>query len=105
MPSLGFGEILVIALIALIVFGPKRLPEIGRTVGKGLREFRRATTDLRSEIERDIDPDTDPPTVPSAWERARAGRRGAEVAVEGSTETEPDEPGPGEPEQGAPKDE
>ena len=42
---------LVVLLIALIVFGPKRLPEVGRTVGKGLREFRRATDEIRGEIQ------------------------------------------------------
>lgn len=98
MPSLGFGEILVIALIALIVFGPKRLPEIGRTVGKSLREFRRATSDLRSEIEKDIDPDTEPPAAQTAWEKARLGGRTGDTVAKGSTE-----PGPGDPEQGDPK--
>ena len=55
MPSLGFGEILVILLVALIVFGPRRLPEMGRTMGRSLREFRRAAADLRSELELDVD--------------------------------------------------
>ncbi len=63
MPSLGFGEILVLVLIALIVFGPRRLPEIGRTVGKSLREFRRAASDLRAELEEDLDEPR--PTFPS----------------------------------------
>ena len=100
MPSLGFGEILVIALIALIVFGPKRLPEIGRTVGKSLREFKRATSDLRSEIERDIDPEGEPPSAPSAWERARSGGRAKQTDGGGAAE-----PGAEEPEPGASKDE
>jgi sec-independent protein translocase protein TatA len=55
MPSIGFGEIIILVLIGLIVFGPKRLPEIGRTVGKSMREFRRAAADLRAEIEEDVD--------------------------------------------------
>jgi sec-independent protein translocase protein TatA len=45
--SLGLPEILFIFVIALLVFGPRRLPEIGRTLGKALGEFRRATTDLK----------------------------------------------------------
>jgi sec-independent protein translocase protein TatA len=61
MPSLGLGEILIILVIALVVFGPKRLPEMGRSIGKGLREFRRATSDLRSEIEDDMDLEDEPP--------------------------------------------
>lgn len=49
--SLGFPEILFILVLGLLVFGPKRLPEVGRTLGKGLREFRRATTDLKRSVE------------------------------------------------------
>ena len=45
--SLGIPEVLFIFVIALLVFGPRRLPEIGRTLGKALGEFRRATTDLK----------------------------------------------------------
>ena len=51
MPSIGFGEIVLIMLLALIIFGPKRLPEMGRTVGRGLKEFRKAASDLRQELE------------------------------------------------------
>ena len=40
MPNLGAPELIVILVIALIVLGPKRLPEVGRSVGKGMREFR-----------------------------------------------------------------
>jgi sec-independent protein translocase protein TatA len=40
MPNIGPLEIVVILIIALVVFGPKRLPELGRSMGKGLREFR-----------------------------------------------------------------
>ena len=51
MGPLGFQEILVIFIIALIVFGPKKLPELGKSLGKGLREFKRATEDLKSNWE------------------------------------------------------
>lgn len=40
--GIGFSEMLVLAVIALLVFGPKRLPEIGSAVGKGMREFKDA---------------------------------------------------------------
>jgi sec-independent protein translocase protein TatA len=40
MPNIGFPEIVVLLVIALIVFGPKRLPELGKSLGKGIREFR-----------------------------------------------------------------
>jgi len=52
--SIGGTELLIIVIIALVVFGPKRLPELGRTVGKGLREFRRASNDLKRSLEEEI---------------------------------------------------
>ena len=52
--SIGGTELLIIVIIALVVFGPKRLPELGRTVGKGLREFRRASNDLKRSLEDEI---------------------------------------------------
>jgi sec-independent protein translocase protein TatA len=65
--NIGPAEMIVILLIALVVFGPKRLPEIGRTVGKSLREFRRATQDLRDEFEGTLDADeAAPPDAPAA---------------------------------------
>jgi sec-independent protein translocase protein TatA len=60
LPSIGFPEILVILAIALIVFGPKRLPEMGRTIGRTLREFRRTASEVRAEIEQDLDDDEPP---------------------------------------------
>jgi Tat protein translocase TatB subunit len=54
MGPLGFPELLLIFIVALIVFGPRRLPEIGRTLGKALNEFRRATDELKNSIEREV---------------------------------------------------
>lgn len=51
MPSIGPLEILVLSVIALIVFGPHRLPEIARTVGKTLAELKRMATDVRADFE------------------------------------------------------
>lgn len=52
--SIGGTELLVIAVIVLLVFGPKRLPEFGRTIGKGLAEFKRASNDLKRSLEEEI---------------------------------------------------
>lgn len=60
--SLGFPEILFILVVALLVFGPKRLPEIGRTIGKALGEFRQATGDLKRSLDREITMDS--PSTP-----------------------------------------
>jgi sec-independent protein translocase protein TatA len=48
----GFWEIVIILLVALVLFGPSRLPEMGRALGKAIREFRRATADLGEELEK-----------------------------------------------------
>jgi TatA/E family protein of Tat protein translocase len=52
--GLGMQELLLIMIVALIVFGPRKLPEIGRTLGKALGEFRKATDDLKNTIEREV---------------------------------------------------
>src|SRR5262245_15596465 len=51
MGQLGFSEMLVIFIVALLVFGPKKLPELGKSLGKGIREFRKATDELKSSWE------------------------------------------------------
>jgi Tat protein translocase TatB subunit len=53
--NLGFSEMLVITLVVLIVFGPKRLPEVARGIGKALAQFRRAASDLRASVEREVE--------------------------------------------------
>jgi TatA/E family protein of Tat protein translocase len=54
MGSLGFSEIAFIVVIALLLFGPKKLPEIGRTLGRGMAEFRRATDELKRTINTEL---------------------------------------------------
>ena len=59
--QIGMQELMVILVIAVIIFGPKRLPEFARGISKGLNEFRRAAQDIRNEITLDepIDPNQD----------------------------------------------
>ena len=54
MGTLGIQEMIVIFVLALVLFGPKKLPELGRTIGKALTEFRRASTDLKASFEREM---------------------------------------------------
>jgi TatA/E family protein of Tat protein translocase len=54
MGSLGMQEIVVIFIIALIVFGPRKLPEIGKTIGKGLAEFKKASNELKQTWEEEV---------------------------------------------------
>ena len=51
--SLGFPELLFILVLALLIFGPRKLPEIGKTLGRSLGEFKRATNDLKRSIEQE----------------------------------------------------
>jgi sec-independent protein translocase protein TatA len=53
--SIGMPELILIFVIALIVFGPKKLPEIGKSLGKGLAEFKRASDDLKQNIQKEVD--------------------------------------------------
>jgi sec-independent protein translocase protein TatA len=52
--SLGMPELIVIFVIALIVFGPRKLPELGRSLGRGIAEFKKATNELHSTLEQEI---------------------------------------------------
>ena len=60
MPQIGPLEILVVSVIALIVFGPQRLPEIARSVGKALNEFKRQASDIRAEFESGLEVEDEP---------------------------------------------
>jgi TatA/E family protein of Tat protein translocase len=63
--DIGLQEMLVIGVLALLVFGPSKLPELGRMVGRAMREFRRASDEFRSTVETNLhinDPDPLPPT-------------------------------------------
>lgn len=54
MGNIGLPEMIFIFVIALLVFGPKKLPELGRSLGKGIAEFRRASAELRNSLEHEI---------------------------------------------------
>jgi TatA/E family protein of Tat protein translocase len=63
--GIGFQELLVILAIALLVFGPKRLPELARSLGRGLAEFRRASNDLRDQFRAEEEPPARKPAAPA----------------------------------------
>ena len=48
--NLGFSEILIIVIVALVIFGPNKLPEMGRSVGQAIREFKKATQSITNEV-------------------------------------------------------
>jgi sec-independent protein translocase protein TatA len=53
--SIGMPELVLIFIVALIVFGPKKLPEIGKSLGKGLAEFKKASDDFKQSIQKEVD--------------------------------------------------
>jgi sec-independent protein translocase protein TatA len=59
--GLGVPELIFILVLALLIFGPKRLPEIGRTLGRGMSEFRKASNDLKRTINVELALDEQPP--------------------------------------------
>ena len=67
MGGIGGMEIFIILVIALVIFGPKKLPEMGRSLGKAIREFKSAGSDLQDELTKaanDIEKETDPNIKP-----------------------------------------
>jgi TatA/E family protein of Tat protein translocase len=80
MLDIGIQELLVIMVLALLVFGPEKLPELGRRLGRAMREFRRASDEFRSTVEQNLqihmDQDISPPS-PSPLEPAASAAPGA----------------------------
>jgi sec-independent protein translocase protein TatA len=86
MGSLGLPEIAFIFVLALLIFGPKKLPEMGRTLGRGVAEFRKATNELKRTIntEMALDEQPVPPVLrPRRLEEAGEARREAVTAEPG----------------------
>lgn len=54
MGPIGMPELIVIMVIALIIFGPRKLPELGKSLGRSLNEFKKASTDLQNTLEQEI---------------------------------------------------
>jgi len=64
--GLGFGEVVIVLVLALVLLGPKRLPDVAKQLGKAMREFRRATDDLKGQFETELyreEPKAPPPAL------------------------------------------
>jgi len=70
MPNIGTGEIILLLLLALLLFGAKRLPEIGRSLGSGMREFKDSVTGKSTDTHNELPAATpDPNPAPTPQER------------------------------------
>lgn len=54
LPSIGVPELILIMVVALIIFGPGKLPEVGKAIGKSLNEFKKASNNIKNEIDESI---------------------------------------------------
>jgi sec-independent protein translocase protein TatA len=79
MPNIGPAELLVILLVALVVFGPRKLPELGKSLGAGLREFRKSTQSLKDGLDGTLN--DAPPAAPTQTIHAQAAVPVAAAAV------------------------
>ena len=66
MGPIGWPELIILLVVVLIVFGPGKLPDIGNAIGKGVREFRKASNDLEESIRGDTKKPTGSPPAPRA---------------------------------------
>ncbi len=88
--GLGAPELIVIFVIALIVFGPKKLPELGKSLGKGLAEFKRASNELQKTLEEEVRLDdqkqrTSPPAPPQIGASPEAIHSSAKEAIDAAS--------------------
>ena|SRR5258705_7380930 len=79
--SIGMPELIIIFVIALIIFGPRKLPELGRSLGKSLAEFKKASNELKSTLEEEIRLEE----TRSTFEASKAATEAAKAAAATTT--------------------
>ncbi len=87
MPNIGAPELIIILVIALLILGPGKLPEVGASIGKSIREFRKASSDVTDSMKVDTSP------LPPPEPREDVPTPAATVAPTAATPTAADQPG------------
>ncbi len=85
MLNIGPQELLIVLIIALVVVGPQRLPELGRTIGKALREFRKIQDDVKDTLKFDLNTDPEPYVRPTQTQRPPTPAGNGEVPTTDQT--------------------
>ncbi len=67
--GIGMPELIIILIVALLVIGPKKLPELAKSLGRGFAEFRRASDDLKEQLDLDASLNEDEPETPKDWQK------------------------------------
>ena len=91
MPTPGPLELVIILVIALLILGPGKLPEVGASLGKSIREFRKASSDVQESVKVDVDTSPQAP-APAAPATAPAPAAQAPAPAAGATPTDPSDP-------------
>ena len=93
---IGFPELMIILVVALIVFGPRKLPELGRSLGRSLNEFKRASNELKQTLDDEIrleehrEANKVPPPPPTTDPRALSAATDPETIARGQLDNAPD---------------
>ncbi len=85
--SIGMQELIIIFVIALIIFGPRRLPDLGKSLGRSIAEFKRASNELRNTLEEEIRVDDQRQTQAAATTPAPAATESAHTPTAGGETT------------------
>ncbi len=101
MPDIGPMEIILVLAIALLVLGPSKLPEIGKSLGASIREFRKATTDVQESMRIDAPAPAAPPASAAPPVAVSAAPAVASTQVPPAPQPPTQSPGSGEPQAGA----
>ena len=92
--SIGMPELIIIFVIALIIFGPRKLPELGRSLGKSLAEFKRASNELKSTLEEEIRLEETRSSLEESKAKAAAQAAAAAATTAADTTPHAEEPVP-----------
>ena len=90
--SIGMPELIIIFVIALVIFGPRKLPELGRSLGKSLAEFKKASNELRNTLEEEIRIEEQKDAAAKYEEQREASKAAATTSASTGTSAQTDEP-------------